>query len=69
MTEQFSLLTKGINDPNGEQEKKNSTYISNALREGGVLGRLICLHQMASTMIDIEKDLRRIETELKKRKV
>lgn len=64
MTEQFDKLNSAMSDP-----QNNDAIMMNALLNDAKLGKLICLHQMARTMIDIEKDLRRIEAELKKRKV
>lgn len=69
MTEQFEKLKRGMNDPHGEREEINKTYWENTMRYDGTLGKVTCLYQIAASLIDIEKDLRRIETELKKRRV
>lgn len=59
MTEVFRELQDAIND----SERRNSRTLTKEMIENA------CMYQMASSLIDIDKDLKAIIAEMKKRKV
>ena len=68
MTKEFMMMQDAFEDVDGELSEENKIVYENCVKDFGTFGKLVCLKQIATSLIDIEKELKKIEEQMKRRR-